>query len=77
MKRGNLIIYDNNGVIIHQSGEASGDDVQPHYIPVGIPSIELEYGALSTKYPVKVNVSKTPHEVEFVTNLPWNIYYDL
>lgn len=62
MKRGNLIIYDNKGSIILETGEAEGD-VLPHNYPDGIPYIELPFGSAKGKRVVSVDITKTPHEV--------------
>jgi hypothetical protein len=48
MQRGNLIIFDDNGKVWLQSGEAEGD-VLPHEYPVGLPYIELPFGAMQGK----------------------------
>lgn len=59
---GNLIIYDNEGKIWLQTGEATGD-VLPHKYPVGIPYIEVPYGSTTGKRIVSVNVSVKPHAI--------------
>lgn len=64
MDRGNLVIYDLEGKIILQTGEASGD-VLPHTYPSGIPYIELPYGTMKTKRLVSIDVSADPHEPIF------------
>lgn len=64
MNRGNLIIYDLDGIIISQTGEACGD-VLEHNIPNGIPYILLPYGVMENKKAVSVDISKIPHEVVF------------
>jgi hypothetical protein len=62
MERGNLIIYDLQGTIITQTGDAKGD-VLPHAYPVGVPYIELAYGETVGKRIIRVDVSVEPHEV--------------
>lgn len=62
MKRGNLIIYDLAGNIITQTGEAIGD-VLPHTYPIGVPYIELAYGATVGKRILRVDVNVEPHQV--------------
>ena len=64
MQRGNLVIYDLEGTIFSQTGEAQGD-VLPHEYPVGIPYIELPFGTLATKRLISIDVTKTPHEPIF------------
>jgi hypothetical protein len=66
MDRGNLIIYDLEGTIISQTGEATGD-LLPHTYPVGIPYIELNYGDMKyeTQRLVRVNVNTDPHTPVF------------
>ncbi len=64
MQRGNLIIYDNEGTIFLQTGEAEGD-VLPHVYPAGLPYIEMPFGSLKNGFPIRVDVSKTPHELVF------------
>lgn len=61
MQRGNLIVYDDNGRIWVQSGEAEGD-VLPHEYPVGIPYMELPYGTMATKILKGIDVTKVPHQ---------------
>lgn len=56
MKRGNLVIYDVNGKIFSQTGEAEGD-VLPHEYPVGIPYIEIPFGTMATKRLTHIDVS--------------------
>lgn len=62
MKRGNLIIYDLEGTIISQTGEAEGE-LLPHVYPVGVPSLELEHGEMDypNKKLISIDVSKVPH----------------
>ena len=55
MQRGSLIIYDDNGKIWYNSGDAEGD-VLPHEYPAGLPYIETEFGQLDGKRVVSVNV---------------------
>ncbi len=62
MERGNLVIYDDKGVIFSQSGQARGD-ILPHVIPVGIPYIIEPYDALCEYYVLSVDVSETPHKL--------------
>jgi len=69
MERGNLVIYDELGVIFSQTGEASGD-ILPHTYPVGLPYIELPYGTLTNHYVASIDVTKTPHEAVLVPITP-------
>lgn len=55
MKRGSLIIYDNNGKIFLNTGDAEGD-ILPHTPPSGLPYIITEYGQLDGKIVKGVNV---------------------
>ncbi|RXI50205.1 hypothetical protein DP124_12100 [Clostridium tetani] len=55
MKRGSLIIYDNNGKIFLNTGDAEGD-ILPHTPPSGLPYIITEYGQLEGKIVKGVNV---------------------
>lgn len=55
MKRGSLIIYDNNGKAWLNTGDAEGN-VLPHAVPVGLPYIITEYGQLDGKIVKGVNV---------------------
>lgn len=55
MKRGSLIIYDNNGKIFLNTGDAKGD-ILPHTPPSGLPHIITEYGQLDGKIAKGVNV---------------------
>lgn len=64
MQRGNLIIYDLDGTIFYQTGEAEGD-ILPHEYPVGIPSMEIPFGTMAVKQLLSINVSKIPHEPIF------------
>jgi len=64
MQRGNLIIYDEVGTIISQTGEAQGC-ILPHEYPVGVSYIELLYGSyraqLSTSRIVRIDpITKIP-----------------
>ena len=60
MERGNLVIYDLEGTIISQSGEAMGF-VLPHSYPVGIPYLEIPFGTMNLKQVVSIDVSVTPN----------------
>lgn len=62
MQRGSLIIYDNNGKIWLNTGDAEGD-VLPHEIPVGLPYVITEYGQLNGKRVLFVN----PETGELIT----------
>jgi hypothetical protein len=71
MDRGSLIIYDNNGKIWVNTGDATGD-VLPHEVPVGLPYILTEYGALNNKRVLSVDVvnrtlitEDLPHQVTY------------
>lgn len=56
MQRGSLIIYDNEGKIWVNTGDAEGD-VLPHTLPVGLPYIETEFGQLKGKRVLSVDVT--------------------
>jgi hypothetical protein len=59
MKRGSLIIYDDNGTIWHESGDADdggSGGLPPHIYPVGLPYIETPFGELDNKRVIGVNV---------------------
>lgn len=56
MQRGSLIIYDNNGRIWINTGDAEGD-ILPHEYPVGLPYIETQFGELANKRVLSVNVA--------------------
>jgi hypothetical protein len=64
-QRGNLIIYDNNGKIWFESGEAEGE-ILPHVLPEGLPYIELKFGAFKGKNILSVDVSD-PKNHQLVT----------
>ncbi|BDR75750.1 hypothetical protein [Clostridium tetani] len=55
MKRGSLIIYDNEGKVWVNTGDAEGD-ILPHTLPSGLPYIITEYGQLEGKIVKGVNV---------------------
>lgn len=55
MQRGSLIIYDNEGKIFLNTGDAEGD-VLPHTPPVGLPYIITEFGQLKNKRVLSVDV---------------------
>ena len=60
MQYGNLIVYDNDGVIWYQSGEMEGD-LAPRTYPGGLNYIELPFGAMAGKRVVSVDVSGETH----------------
>ena len=62
MQRGNLVIYDLNGTIWSQTGEAEGD-ILPHEFPIGLPSIEIPFGTMATKRLVCIDVSNPSNPV--------------
>lgn len=62
MQRGSLIIYDNEGKIFVNTGDAEGD-ILPHALPIGIPYIETKFGELNGKIVKVVDVSVTPHKL--------------
>lgn len=62
MQRGSLIIYDNNGKIWVNTGDAEGD-ILPHTLPVGLPYIETKFGELTGKIVKSVDVTVTPHKL--------------
>lgn len=55
MQRGSLIIYDHSGKIWVNTGDAEGD-ILPHDIPEGLPYLITEYGQLTNKIIIGVNV---------------------
>lgn len=55
MQRGSLIIYDNDGKIWLNTGDAEGDVLQ-HDIPAGLPYILTEFGELDNKIVKGVDV---------------------
>lgn len=65
-KRGNLIVYDLEGMIVSQTGEASGT-LLPHVYPVGIPYLELPFGDMkyASQRLVRIDVSSNPHKPVF------------
>jgi hypothetical protein len=70
-KRGNLITYDLEGRIFSQTGEIYSDSentILPHTYPVGIPYIELPFGAMRYEEQrlIKINVTTEPHTPIFV-----------
>lgn len=64
MQRGNLVIYDYEGRIWYQSGEAEGD-VLPHEYPVGLPYMEIPFGTMRTKRLIKIDTTVEPHQPIF------------
>lgn len=62
MQRGSLIIYDNEGRIFVNTGDAEGD-ISPYTLPEGIPYILTEYGDLNNKIVKGVDVSVIPHQL--------------
>ncbi len=56
MQRGNLVLYDYEGKIFSQTGEAEGD-LLPHTYPVGIPWVEIPFGTMATKRLISIDVS--------------------
>lgn len=69
MQRGSLIIYDDNGKIWYNSGDAEGD-VLPHEYPAGLPYIETEFGQLDGKRVVSVNVVRQILNTEDIPSEP-------
>ena len=66
MKRGSLIIYDNEGKIFLNTGDADDggcEGLLQHTYPVGLPYIETKFGELSGKRVLGVDVSVTPHKL--------------
>lgn len=55
VQRGSLIIYDNEGKIWVNTGDAEGD-ILPYTPPSGLPYIITEYGQLDGKIVKGVNV---------------------
>lgn len=55
VKIGSLIIYDNNGKIWVNTGDAGGV-INPYTPPEGLPYVITEYGALEGKRVIKVDV---------------------
>jgi len=64
MQRGNLVIYDLNGKVWMQTGEAEGD-ILPHEYPSGLPCIEIPFGTMATKKLINIDVSQEVHEPVF------------
>lgn len=62
MQRGSLIIYDTNGKVWINTGDAEGD-ILPNEIPVGLPYIETKFGELNNKKVLSVDISVTPHKL--------------
>lgn len=56
MQRGSLIIYDNEGKIFLNTGDAEGD-ILPHTPPAGLPYIITEFGDLKNKKVIKVDIA--------------------
>ncbi|HWQ74702.1 MAG TPA: hypothetical protein VN441_05250 [Syntrophomonas sp.] len=56
MQRGSVIIYDNNGKIWYNSGDAEGD-ILPNAVPDGLPYIETAFGELAEKRVLSVDVA--------------------
>jgi hypothetical protein len=59
MKRGCLIIYDDNGKVWYESGDADdggSGGLPPHAYPVGLPYIETQFGELNGKRLISVDV---------------------
>lgn len=74
MQRGNLVIYDLEGTIVYQTGEAEGN-ILPHEYPVGIPYMEIPFGTMKTKRLIRIDTTVEPHEpifedVEKITKTP-------
>lgn len=55
-QKGSLIIYDNEGKIWVNTGDAKGD-ILPHIYPVGLPYIETQFGELDNKRVIRVDVA--------------------
>lgn len=55
MKRGSLILYDSEGTIWVNTGDAEGD-ILPHTLPAGLPYIITEFGKLNGKKVLAVDV---------------------
>lgn len=62
LERGSLIIYDNNGVIWYNSGDAKGS-ILPHDPPNGLPYIITEYGELNDKIVKGIDINVEPHKL--------------
>lgn len=62
MQRGSLIIYDNNGKVWLNTGDAEGDILQ-HTPPEGLPYIITKFGELNNKRVLSVDISATPHKL--------------
>lgn len=74
MQRGSLIIYDNNGKIWYNTGDAEGNIV-PHEYPSGLPYIETEFGKLKNKRLISVDTTTTPHKL-VVEDMPTQPSYE-
>lgn len=75
MKRGNLVIYDLEGTIISQSGEADGEWV-PHIYPVGVPYLELPFGVMKGKNLLKIDTSDSRNHVPVFEDIPYVPTYE-
>lgn len=68
MKRGSLLIYDNNGVVWFNSGDSEGD-VPEHIKPVGLPCIVTNFGELNNVKKFHVDVNKKEIVIEEYFNI--------
>jgi hypothetical protein len=66
MQRGSLIIYDNDGKIWVNTGDAEGD-VAAHVYPAGLPYLETAFGELNGKRALSVNVEAATLVTEDIT----------
>lgn len=69
MQRGSLIIYDNEGKIWLNTGDAEGD-VLPYTYPVGLPYIETIFGELKNKRVLRVEVITKTLITEDIETIP-------
>lgn len=75
MKRGNLIIYDLNGKIWLETGEAEGH-LLPHVYPVGVPYIELPFGEMKNKIALRVEVNDPKGHYVVFQEIPHTLTYE-
>ena len=62
MERRNLIVYDANGMIINQTGQAKGN-ILPHKLPVGVNYILDEYIENKDYRVIGVDVTEDVHKL--------------
>jgi hypothetical protein len=72
MQRGSIIIYDNNGKIWINTGDAEGD-ILPNEVPAGLPYIETQFGELTNKRILSVDIATATLITE---NIPVQLTYE-